>query len=658
MRVGGWSFPVPATIRAASRRFLSALLFAVLLLLSGGNALAQGSVATDREALVALYDATDGANWDSNNNWLSSGPVTGWYGVGTDLFTDEPRRVTGLNLISNGLTGTIPAELGNLTNLESLYLGRNRLTGTIPAELGNLTNLHSLGLGANQLSGTIPAELGNLNNLLGLGLDHNQLSGTIPVALGSLSSLQHLGLSANQLMGEIPAELDNLSSLQHLGLSENQLMGEIPAELGNLTNLEVLYLNNNQLSGTIPAELGNLTNLRWLWLHNNQLSGPIPAELGNLTNLQRLRLDGTTGLCLASDFPLTSPFAMRSLYLPVCTTGDGPGPPRNLVVDGGNEQITLSWDAPESDGGTAITDYEYRIDGSDPWISTGSTDTTYTVAGLVNGRSYGFEVRAVNSAGSGASSNRAEATPKEVFTLDFAHFANGDGITSDLVLVNPSTERSRRAPTPFHSDILPVRPAVYFYDTEGNSIAAESVVDITGDLEIWEDGGLSILTEMEPLGVLTISTHGRGELVTGSVRVVADKPIGGVLRFDLPGIGIAGVGASSPVSDAIFPVRRQAGGISTAAAVHNVEEEAIVVTCRLMSAGTVLEEVEIPLEAGGQDARFIEQMFTTTDTSDFVGVVRCSAAGLFTGVAVELDAANRLLTTLPVVPVLERNSQE
>ena len=58
--------------------FISALLFAALLLLSGGNALAQGSVATDREALVALYDATDGANWDSNNNWLRSGPVTGW----------------------------------------------------------------------------------------------------------------------------------------------------------------------------------------------------------------------------------------------------------------------------------------------------------------------------------------------------------------------------------------------------------------------------------------------------------------------------------------------------------------------------------------------------------------------------------------------------
>ena len=44
-------------------------------------------------------------------------------------------------------------------------------------------------------------------------------------------------------------------------------------------------------------------------------------------------------------------------------------------------------------------------------------------------------------------------------------------------------------------------------------------------------------------------------------------------------------------------------------------------------------------------------MFTFTDTSDFVGSVRCTAPGLFTGVAVELDADNRIFTTLPVVPV-------
>ena len=313
-----------------------------------------------------------------------------------------------------------------------------------------------------------------------------------------------------------------------------------------------------------------------------------------------------------------------------------PDAPTNLLAVGGDGQVVLTWEAPEDDGGTAITDYEVRIDQTGEWISIGSTDTTHTVTGLVNGTAYVFQVRAVNRIGKSFSSNRAEATP-EVFTLDFAHFANGEGITSDLVFVNVATH--------------PIRLGLDFYDKEGNPIAAETVVDVTEDLEVRADGGLSVRTAMEPLGELTISTHGQGEVVSGSVKVVSNGPIGGVLRFDLPGIGVAGVGASQPVRDALFPARREVGGISTAAAIHNMEEEPIVVSCSLMSGGVVLEEMEISLAAYGQEAQFIEEMFTTTDTSNFVGLVRCTGPDRFTGVAVELDAGNRIFTTLPVVPV-------
>ena len=307
----------------------------------------------------------------------------------------------------------------------------------------------------------------------------------------------------------------------------------------------------------------------------------------------------------------------------------------------------MSWDAPENDGGSAITDYQYRINGRGSWISIGSTGTTHTVTGLTNSTAYVFQVRAVNAAGSSPYSNRAEATP-EVGALDFAHFANGACIISDLVLVNVAT----------HS----IRPILYFYDQEGHPIAAESVVDVTGDLEVTGDGALTVQRAMKPLGELTISTHGRGEVVSGSVQVISNGPIGGVLRFDLPGIGVTGVGASQPVRDAIFPARRLAGGLSTAAAFRNLGEEAMVVSCQLMKAGTVLEEVEIPLEANGQESLYIEEMFTFTgaDVSDFVGSVRCTVPeeGTFTGVAVEIDEGNRILTTLPVVPVPEITSRE
>ena len=216
-------------------------------------------------------------------------------------------------------------------------------------------------------------------------------------------------------------------------------------------------------------------------------------------------------------------------------------------------------------------------------------------------------------------------------------FANGNDTTSDLVFLNVGTH--------------PIRPALYFYDQEGHLIAAGSVVDITGDLEIREDGSLSIQTGMEPLGELTISTHGQGELVSGSVKVVAFGSIGGVLRFDLPGIGVAGVGVSSPVRDALFPVRRQEAGINTGVAIHNLESSAEIVRCELMREGVLHDAVSIPLAANGQSSWFIDAAFPAADTSGFAGSVHCDAEGpgQFTAVALELDAARRIFTTLPVL---------
>ena len=252
--------------------------------------------------------------------------------------------------------------------------------------------------------------------------------------------------------------------------------------------------------------------------------------------------------------------------------------------------------------------------------------------------------------------NRGRA---EAATLDFAHFANGTWIT-DLVFVNLEARQSGPPLTPFHTAVPPTRPAIYFFDTAGNPIAPASVVDVTGDLMVTEDGALTLQTDMEPLGVLTISTHGRGELVSGSVKVVSEGPLGGLVRFDHPALGVAGVGASTPVNDAIVPVRRQEGGITTGVALHNLESTPELVRCELMRDGVLLETASIPLDPNGQTSWFIDGAFPATDTSGFSGSVRCSATGegLFTAVALEMDAVNRIFTTLPVVPVPERMPQE
>ena len=270
------------------RRRLSTPRLAACALWAGlaAEAAAQGSAASDRAVLEALYDATGGPDWIDNTNWKGAAPLGEWFGV----TTDTAGRVRSLVLSGNGLAGPIPAELRNLANLELLYLWNNALTGPIPVELGRLTRLRALDLGSNELTGPIPAELGNLANLELLYLSRNALTGPIPVELGRLTRLRALELGRNELTGPIPPGLGNLANLEALDLGRNELTGPIPAELGNLANLEALYLWNNALTGPIPVELGRLTRLRALELGRNELTGPIPAELGNLANLELLYL--------------------------------------------------------------------------------------------------------------------------------------------------------------------------------------------------------------------------------------------------------------------------------------------------------------------------------------------------------------------------------
>ena len=229
--------------------------------------------ALDQAVLVELYEATNGHNWEDNTNWLSDAPLGAWYGVSTD----EEGRVVGLSLSGNELSGSIPSSLGNLANLQWLWLYDNDLSGAIPPSLGDLANLQSLYLYDNDLSGAIPSSLGNLANLQYLRLEGNDLSGAIPSSLGNLANLTQLSLVGNELSGSIPSSLGNLANLQYLGLHFNQLSGSIPSSLGNLSNLEYLYLNENELSGEIPQSYTSLTALESFAFDNNGLCAPTDA---------------------------------------------------------------------------------------------------------------------------------------------------------------------------------------------------------------------------------------------------------------------------------------------------------------------------------------------------------------------------------------------
>ena len=120
---------------------------------------------------------------------------------------------TKLNLENNQLTGSIPPEIGNLTNLRYLNLSQNQLTGSIPPEIGNLTNLTGLYLNDNGLTGLIPSEIGNLTNLKYLRLFHNQLTGEIPESICDLnidwSDYYKFGISLNRLCPPYPSCIED-----------------------------------------------------------------------------------------------------------------------------------------------------------------------------------------------------------------------------------------------------------------------------------------------------------------------------------------------------------------------------------------------------------------------------------------------------------------
>jgi len=237
----------------------------------------------DSLALVALYDSTDGTNWNNNTNWLT-GPVSTWYGI-----TVSGDRVTKIDMENNQMQGNIPSEIGNLTALTHIYFINNYLSGAIPPDLENLTQLQYLHLNENNLTDTIPPELGNLNQLMGLQLGDNQLTGTIPEEIFDLTNLEFLSLYQNKLYGTIPSEIKNLTKLNTLSISNNQFEGSIPSEIGNLTLLQNVSVFSNQFSGIIPEEMINLTGLKRLNLFNNEFTD-LP-DLSSISSLISLKME-------------------------------------------------------------------------------------------------------------------------------------------------------------------------------------------------------------------------------------------------------------------------------------------------------------------------------------------------------------------------------
>ncbi|MEM0578788.1 leucine-rich repeat domain-containing protein, partial [Flavobacterium polysaccharolyticum] len=300
---------------------------------------------TEKNALKALYDATNGANWKAwlgipnsggaselvSTSWDFSTPVTswnqytrtGWYGIvvenGHVVSIDLNRN----NLINNGvdlpnlsglgslqvlnLTGNVYLE-GSLNNIQySVSLKYLNIAYTsfsqVLLPISKLTNLEYLEISHRTVGTTafidesIPDDFYNLNKLKYLNIGSHALKGGLSSKIGNLINLETLILYSgdyrSRFGGALPAELGSLINLKHLNFTLNSFIGEIPSSIGNLTKLETLYLGfNYNINGNIPASLGNLTSLNELWLQRNSLNGIIPSSLGSLLNLKKMYLFG------------------------------------------------------------------------------------------------------------------------------------------------------------------------------------------------------------------------------------------------------------------------------------------------------------------------------------------------------------------------------
>jgi len=223
---------------------------------------------------------------------------------------------------------------------------------------------------------------------------------------------------------------------------------------------------------------------------------------------------------------------------------------------------------------------------------------------------------------------------KPRYNLYFAQFGNGSGVKSDLVLTNTSSKTAT--------------VSVEFRDDNGDPL----LVGVSDLAEHSRSQQSSLELSIPPLETVTISTDGSGELVVGSAEVISNVILGGVIRFTLPGLGIAGVGSSKPYSSFAIPVRA-AGGVNTGLAFFNPGEQPVDISFTYKGVGGTSESVEMKsFPKHGHSAKFLSEIFKGSDLGEAMGtlIVRVTG-GEIAAIALEVGSFPGEFTTLPVTEV-------
>lgn len=193
-------------------------------------------------------------------------------------------------MASKGLSGTLPSDLNQLSQLVTLSFQSNSLSGSLPS-LANLQFLQDIYLDSNNFTSIDKDFFTNLTSLqtVSLGENPDLAPWSIPDGLSQSKSLAIFYASNANIEGSIPDWFGSMPSLNELRLSYNNLNGSLPSSLPG-TSIQKLWMNNQQsgLSGTIDV-LAAMPDLTQVWLQANAFTGPIP-DLSNCTQLFDLQL--------------------------------------------------------------------------------------------------------------------------------------------------------------------------------------------------------------------------------------------------------------------------------------------------------------------------------------------------------------------------------
>ena len=316
-----------------------------------------GGRSGDEAALEALYQSTNGSNWKNHTGWNRSG-----MSLSDNIYGVEVETINGeLRVVSVKLNGTTGWKRPYLEGVDGKQ-GGNNLTGTLPPEIGNLTECKYFNVKNNHITGTIPSEIGDMASLQALFLNgrffdfapqdahhpgkahdtnerSNSFTGSFPSTIGNLSNLVYLEAEGepnwtkdnvgNQgFTGAIPSTLNNLTKLEGLNLSFNSFTS-IP-DLSGLTNMIDIAFDRNNITQPFPEWVASMTSLRYLWMRylggtgddGTGLTGQIP----DLSGLTKLEVFAVAANSLSGNFPN---------YMI-----DGTMPNINMISLGWNDNIT------------------------------------------------------------------------------------------------------------------------------------------------------------------------------------------------------------------------------------------------------------------------------------------------------------------------------